>query len=104
MNKTNNYCELTTENKHVKKLIEWLIEEVLSAGGDGDGIWYSGYFLIEDIKKIIESMLPKTWSFTEYNKNEGYFVVGHNQEGLIVTNNREIFRSRPNWQQVAIDY
>lgn len=101
---TERYLKIKSENsQHIKNLIKWLFEEVHSAGGDGDGIWYSKYFNVLDIEEFInsESLLPKYWNFKIDNHR---LVYSHHQECLIITNNEDDFTNRPPWQQVAIIY
>ncbi len=84
----------------VKEILNWLIEEIQSAGGDGDGIWYSKYYNIKDIKTLLsDGLLPKHWKIEEKN---GELHVGENQEWLLITNNEHSFSSRPSWQQVSL--
>jgi hypothetical protein len=100
MNK--NYCNIEANSEHMIVLIKWLIDDVLSAGGDGDGIWYSKYYNVKDIKSFIETnnLLPKHWVINVHNENA--FSIGENQEWLYITNKQEDFDSRPFWQQVSL--
>jgi hypothetical protein len=95
------YCDINSNLSRVKTIIGWLINEVQSAGGDGDGIWYSKYYDIQDIKRIIltSCLLPDYWKLEEKN---GELHVGENQEWLIITNNKDSFNNRPSWQQVSL--
>lgn len=100
-----NYCEIKSENKdHLRILIKWLFDEVCSAGGDGDGIWYSKYFNAKDIKDFIieEKLYPVHFKIREESDDSVYFSEG--QEGLVITNNKEVFDYRPSWQQVSLVY
>lgn len=99
-----NYCPIDLHSKeHTINLIKWLIQEVLHSGGDGDGIWYSKYFDVKDIIKLIEEekLLPKFWEIKVGEKDAS---VGQDQEWLFITNEKEVFDRRPSWQQVAICY
>jgi hypothetical protein len=98
-----NYCNLEDENHHIKTLIEWLFDEVISAGGDGDGIWYSKIYDTLDIHKFIidNGLLPENWTFALKENSVSYW---DNQESLYITNNLEDFDSRPPWQQVSLVY
>lgn len=89
--------------KHMESLIKWLLDEVMSSGGDGDGIWYAQNHSIDDIKKFIEdrNLLPKYWIMKEVN---GRLELGENQESLTITNNEEDMNNKPIWQQVSITW
>lgn len=98
------YCNISENKEHIISIIKWLIEDVLSAGGDGDGIWCSKYYSIEDIKALIinEKLLPIGWWIQ--NRDANTFLIGEYQEWLMITNNLEIFNNRPIWQQVSLLY
>jgi len=97
------YLPIENNKEHIKTLIKWMIDEVLSASGDGDGIWYSKYYSLADIEKFItdEKLLPEYW--TMENKND-MLHIGENQEWLSITNSKHHFDTRPEWQQVAVVY
>lgn len=101
---TTNYNTLDFDNAHVKQIINWLFIEVLSAGGDGDGIWYSKFYNIKDIKKFIEhnNILPKFWVILRETEDELTYYC--EQENLTITNNKDRFNNRPEWQQVSLVY
>jgi hypothetical protein len=98
----NKYCNIGAGDEHMISMIKWLTDEVMSAGGDGDGIWYSKLFNVKDIKSFIEvnNLLPKFWAINIDNENA--FSIGEGQEWLYITNKKEDFDARPFWQQVAL--
>lgn len=97
------YIKLEKDNEHVKNLIKRLIDEVLSASGDGDAFWYSKYYDVKDIKQFIidNNLLPKWWVIKEFNK---CILVGENQECLFITNDEESFKCRSPLYQVTLEY
>ena len=100
-----NYSKIDCFNReHVITLIRWLFNEVLSAGGDGDGIWYSHYFDIEDILQLIadENLCPSF--FKAEVKDSKTISFGRGEEWLIITNDKEVFNNRPSWQQISLSY
>lgn len=99
-----NYCDINKNKEHVTALIKWLIEEVMSSGGDGDGIWYSRTYSVAAIKELIETgkLVPKFWRLEQDSADS--FSIGDGQEWLFITNNESHFTSRPDWQQVALVY
>lgn len=86
---------------HIKELINWLIAEVISAGGDGDALWYSRYYHVDEILPILQEC--KIYDFS-IDKKENSITVGQHQEWLIITNNQEDWNNAPSWQQVKIWY
>jgi len=99
-----NYCNVNENEERLKILIAWLINDVQSAGGDGDGIWYSKYYSVKDIKVFIEKhkLLPEHWVLNDHG--ETAFSIGENQEWLYITNLKSDFDTRPEWQQVSVVY
>jgi hypothetical protein len=100
-----NYCSIDEDQKkHLLKLIDFLYYEVLSAGGDGDALWYSKYYPVKDILPLIEeynSKLKFKWEIKGDDKN---IYWGESQEGMIITNDEEVYKKSPSWQQCLIKY
>jgi len=103
------HCNITDQNRehHLKTIIKWLIEEVESAGGDGDGLWYSKYFSIHDIKQLIikEDLLNNgaRWTINEHDRSDAFFLE-YDQASLLITNNETDVEDKPIWQQVTLIY
>jgi hypothetical protein len=99
------YCIIDEHNKnHIKTLIKWLFDEVKSAGGDGDALWYSRYYSVKDIFPIVEEInnsLKFKWDL-ELKDNEIHW--NYYQEGMIITNKEEHYNNSPSWQQVLLRY
>lgn len=95
---------IKSDDRHLFNLIKWLIEEVRSMGGDGDGIWYTRNYHIDYIYNFIKenNLLPSYWNIEI--ENNSYLYLGENQESLIITDDKKLFNSRPSWQQVAIEW
>lgn len=93
-------------------LLNFLFEGIRLSGGDGDGIWYSKYFWIDEIYKFIldhrsdnNLYLPSSWEVTLREKtetHEKHLYLGHGEEGLIITNSEQMFDNRPSWQEISI--
>ena len=68
-----------------------LYTSVIQEGGDGDAIWYSRFYDINDIYKLVEEYNNKTpepiWKLSIEN---GEIRWSDNQEWIIITN-REFF-------------
>ena len=99
----NNYCNIEDRDRdHIKNLITWLYDEVISAGGDGDALWYSQYFHVDEILPIVEELNAEfKWNI---KKEADYISIGKNQEGMLITNNDKHWNEAPIWQQVKIHY
>lgn len=89
---------------HVLKLIDWLFNEVISAGGDGDGLWYSTYYDVKSILPLVEEYNNKLeYKWTVELKEDSKTIYWHdNQEGITITNNEDTYKSRPNWWNCVI--
>lgn len=101
-----NYCTIDDDytRNHLRILINWLVNEVGSAGGDGDAIWYSQYYWINDIYDIVKEYNRGTkgyWKIS-FDEENGRISYGAGQEGLLITNNKEDFDNRPIWQQCLV--
>ena len=95
---------ITGNKQHSINIVRWLLDEILASGGDGDGIWLSEYFSIQNIKEFIlkEGLLPHGWKIV--SESGDTIVIGESQECLVITNSKKVFDERPEWQQVALVY
>lgn len=102
------YCQIKDEEsqKHILKLIGWLFDEVSSAGGDGDGLWYSKYYDVKDIYPLVEKFLQsdKSFKFWALSADEKTIFASNHQEFLTITNDENLWNNAPSWQQVLIKY
>ena len=101
--KSNKYIDINKNKEHTLTFIKWLIEEVQSSGGDGDGVWYSKLYSIQDIKELIltNDLLPDHWMV---EVGEDYISMGENEEWLIITNSEKNFKNQPDWAQILIEW
>lgn len=89
---------------HLLKLIDLLYQEVRSAGGDGDALWYSRYYGIKDILSLIEeynNSLEHKWNI-DFREEEGSIYWWNDQESVLITNDEEIYNNMPSWQQFLV--
>lgn len=92
------------DKQHILKLIDFLYNEVISAGGDGDSLWYSRYYDINEIEKVLaeyNSQLKFPWQINLSGKTIQW---GENQEWVIITNDEQVYLRSPDWQQCKIRY
>lgn len=89
---------------HLLSLIDWLVNEVVFAGGDGDAIWYSKHYHVKDILPILEEYNKGTKGFWEisFDEENGQINYGQCEEGILITNNKADFDNRPSWQQCSV--
>ena len=91
--------------EHVTNLIEFLYKEVCSSGGDGDALWYSKHYSIEDLLECFKEYNDDNaigWKFADLSVNT--FHWGNSQEWVTVTTSKELYDSSPDWQQIKIQY
>ena len=97
------YCTINKQNAaHIKNIYNWLLLEVLSSGGDGDGIWYSRFYNVNDIINLLKDETDKFWNIKK--ESEETYLIYNNQESLLITNNKNTFDNRPKEQQVSLEY
>lgn len=90
------------DNNHINKIIDLLYHEVMSAGGDGDAIWYSKYYKVKDLLPLVKeynSKLKWPWGIVE---KETSIFWGLEQEWVIITNNESMFTDAPSWTQFLL--
>lgn len=92
---------------HIRNLLDWLNREVLSACGDGDAIWISKFYSIDDLLPIVEDMNKIVWDswwtveIVDANNNFGRYLSAHRgQECFTITNNLDF--PVPSWSQCTI--
>lgn len=91
---------------HVKNLIDWLLSEVGSAGGDGDAVWVVKNIPLDQLRAfIIDECLSahdaRFWTVSEIVTNEhgSRFSLSNNQEYLILTTTKT---DVPSWSQCTV--
>ena len=87
---------------HLRILISWLWEECRSSGGDGDALWYSEKYSVEDLLPLVQEVSENSkWNISCDGKT---ILWTHEQEWVEITNNKELFDNSPSWIQVKIRY
>ena len=102
----NNYCKIEEmgSREHLMKLIDFIYNEVLSSGGDGNAFWYSRFYNVADLLPLVKEYNDKLkfpWKveFTEKTIN-----WGDNQEWAVITNDEDLYKMAPDWMQIKIQY
>jgi hypothetical protein len=94
------YSNIDDQNKeHLKNLLNWILNEVISAGGDGYALWYSRFYNIDEIFPIVEECNKYEWKI---EKHPDRIFWWKDQEGITITNNEQHWNDAPSWQQVMI--
>lgn len=106
----NKFCNLNENKPHIEKLLRFMVDEVCSAGGDGDAFWYSECYDIKDIYHFInEELAPKLKIESKYfnwelKLTEDSISWGEYQEWLTITNNIHHYITIPEWSQFTLKY
>lgn len=90
--------------EHILKLIDFLYCEVCSSGGDGDAIWFTRYYKLNDILEVVKeynSTLMFPW---EIEVGEMDIVWGTGEEWVHITTDQEIFDDSPSFVQFKLRY
>ena len=92
--------------EHIKHLVDWLLSEVCSAGGDGDAIWIVKNIPLEALRTlVVDECLSATdlrfWTVREIEEDEhgSRFSLSNNQESLVFTTTE---KHVPPWSQCTI--
>lgn len=97
------YADLSANEDQIKILIQWLWDEVKSSGGDGDAIWYSRYYDVNDIFPLVDEFnREQKYSFEECELVCDTIYWSDQQEGIIITNSKLLWDTIPDWQQVSL--
>lgn len=95
------YCEVDNQTKHhLFNLISFIHDEVISSSGDGDFLWYSQIYNVKDIFCIVKDFnetLKIKWDIE--SKGDKTITASRGQEGFIITNDEEVYKNAPFWQQ-----
>lgn len=99
------YCKIDDwQKEHLLKLIDFLYNEVGSAGGDGDALWYSKYYNVNDLYNLVKEYNDKTKFKWEIQLDAPNLLWGENQEWVLITNDEDVYNNAPRWQQIIIKY
>jgi hypothetical protein len=96
--------KLTPEINHINNLLKVLHYEVVSSGGDGDAMWYTRFYDIDDIQEIIIHYNEENNIGWEVERNGRSITWGIDQEWAIITDDIDEFNNSPDWIQMKIIY
>lgn len=94
------------KDDHLVKLFDWLIDEVISASGDGDAFVLNSTYDYDTLKDSALAALgnhriSKWWRIEESEKNE-CFSLGDDQEWLTVYYKYDPHSHVPTWAQCIV--
>jgi hypothetical protein len=95
-------CLDTEEKQHILKIIDILYNECVSAGGDGDAMWYSEYYDIDTLYPLVEEYNNSLKFPFKVAKDELTISWYDGQEYIIITNDKKVYDERPGWSQFVI--
>jgi hypothetical protein len=86
--------------QHLSNLLDWLLEEVLSAGGDGDAALVLRTVDISAMNSLANTMMQddQYWEIGDI-KDGKYFTIYRGQEFLLITNDSTLV---PSWSQCTV--
>ena len=85
-----------------ENMLSILSTAVLSEGGDGDALWYTRYFDLEDINESLQEYKgPRGWRIEVLVDAISW---GTGEEWVVITDNKERYDSAPDWIQMKIKY
>jgi hypothetical protein len=90
--------------EHIYNLLSLLHAEVVSSSGDGDSMWYTRYYDINDIKQMVDEYnndYALRWK-VEFDGNT--ILWGEDQEGVTITDDANLYDTAPDWIQMKIRY
>lgn len=89
----------------INNLLHALHSQVISSGGDGDAVWYSRFFYVNDIKRLVyeyNQKLAYPWEIKI--RDDKTFDWGNDQEWITITNDEEMFMKLPEWIELKLRY
>jgi hypothetical protein len=94
--------EIKLGKELTENMLSLLSTAVLSEGGDGDALWYTRHFDVDDIYKSLQEYSgPKGWRIEVLVDAISW---GTGEEWVVITNSEERFNSSPDWIQMKIQY
>jgi len=87
-----------------EKIIDLIFTSVSAECGDGDAVWLSKHKELDEIKQLISDYDAKNKTGWEIKDKGKYLFWGINQEGAIITCDKEFFDSQPRYITLKINY
>ena len=90
-------------NNHILKIIDLLYDECISAGGDGDAVWYSRFYGMDTILPLVREYNSKLkFPFEIQIVDEKTIHFGRNEEWIIITTDEFVYLQTPTWVQFVL--
>lgn len=79
------------DHTDILSILKFLHQKTIEDGGDGEAVWLTKFYELKDISYIIEhENIEPTWKI---EINENYIRWFDDQEGIIITNNKNLYNS-----------
>ena len=90
---------------HIIKIIDILYNQCIFSGGDGDGIWYSRIYSINEILPLVEEYNSKLeFKFNTDIINNNTIYWWHDQECIVITTDESVYLNSPSWIQFLLKH
>ena len=97
--------KIKPNKEQINFLIDFLYNTVAADGGDGDAIWHSRYFDLADIKPLVEEYNAKHNVGWEIKQNSlDYFSWGKGEESILITTDKNLIDTYPDWVLIKLYY
>lgn len=97
--------KITPNKNHIFSLLEFLHAEVMSSGGDGDALWYTKLYSLDDIMELVkEYNETKSIGWEVYRQEDYQILWGKDQEWISIIDNKNCYEGSPDWHQIKIQY
>lgn len=97
--------KITPDKNHIFTLLSFLHSEVMSSGGDGDALWYTKLYDLNDIFELVKEFNELNsigWEIHHQETNQ--ILWGKDQEGVSIIDDKSYFDGAPDWYQIKIQY
>ena len=88
--------------QHLLKLIDFLFENVINEGGDGDALWYSRFYDVKDIFILVQEYNNKLKFPWKVELDETTIHWYDNQEAVVITNDEKTYNEWPSWGIIVV--
>jgi hypothetical protein len=96
--------KITPDKEHIFSLLSFLHKEVISSGGDGDALWYTRFFDLNDLYELLKEFNEINSIGWTIEKESNQISWGIGQEWALIIDSKELFDQTPDWYQIKIQY
>lgn len=97
--------KIKPNKEHIFNLLSFLHKEVISSSGDGDALWYTKLYDLNDIEILVREFNESNSIGWEIYRQESYQILwGIGQEWVSIIDEKKCFDGSPDWHQIKIQY